>query len=137
CSSPVPLPCIFLWGTAVVSTDGGVLACRGAFQGADDMGRIAVAPGELESARFRDVWNSPRFQSARRFYRRREGDAAEREHICFECPNTRMWERWKTHHAAGGTRDTFDTGYTLNGIYTYFWDRARAGTTRALTGTGH
>ncbi len=37
CVAPVPLPCIWLWGTALVSTDGGVLACRGGFQSADDM----------------------------------------------------------------------------------------------------
>ena len=126
CASPVPVPCIFLWGTAVVSSDGGVLACRGAFQAADDMGRIAVRPGELARTTFRRVWNGPRFRTARRFYRAREGNPEERTHLCFECPNTRMWERWKRHHAAGGTRETFDIGYTLNGIWNYFWDRGRA-----------
>lgn len=122
CVAPMPLPCIWLWGTALVSTDGGVLACRGGFQSADDMGRLAVRPAELGAARFRDVWNGPRFRAARGFYRRRDGDPT---HVCFDCPNTRMWERWKAHYVAGGTKETFDPGFTLNGIWNYFWDRGR------------
>jgi pyruvate-formate lyase-activating enzyme len=125
CVAPIAVPCIFLWGTAVVSTDGGVLACRGAFRTADDMGRLAVRPNEIGAARFRDVWNGARFQSARRFYRRRDGTAEERRQLCFECPNTQMWERWKAHRAAGGTRETFDVGYSLNGIWNYFWEGGR------------
>jgi pyruvate-formate lyase-activating enzyme len=125
CVSPIPAPCIFLWSVAVVSSDGGVLSCRGAFRAADDMGRLAATPAELGAARFRDVWNGPRFAAARRFYRRRDDSAAARAHICFACPNTRMWERWKTHRAGGGARDTFDVGYTLNGIWNYFWARGR------------
>ncbi len=135
CAVPVPLPCIFLWGTAVVSTDGGVLACRGGFDAADDMGRLAVHPGQLASVRFRDIWNGPRFRSARRFYHRRDGTAEERAQMCFDCPNTHMWERWKHHHAAGGTRETFDVGYSLNGIWNYFWTRARTTGRTAASGT--
>jgi pyruvate-formate lyase-activating enzyme len=126
CVAPIPVPCIFLWGTAVVSSDGGVLACRGAFRDSDDMGRLAVHPNDLGPTRFRDVWNGARFQSARRFYRRREGSAEERAQLCFECPNTQMWERFSAHHAAGGRRETFDVGYDLNGIWNYFWARGRA-----------
>jgi pyruvate-formate lyase-activating enzyme len=125
CVAPIPTPCIFLWSVGVVSTDGGVLPCRGAFRAADDMGRLAATPSELGAARFRDVWNGPRFAAARRFYRRRQGGAEARTHICFECPNTVMWERWKAHRAGGGARDTFDIGYTLNGIWNYFWTRGR------------
>lgn len=125
CVAPIPAPCIFLWSIGVVSTDGGVLPCRGGFRADDDMGRLAATPGELGAVRFRDVWNGPRFTAARQFYRRREGDAAARGHICFDCPNTQMWERWKAHRAGGGARDTFDIGYTLNGIWNYFWTRGR------------
>lgn len=125
CVAPIPFPCIFLWGTAVVSSDGGVLPCRGGFQRADDMGRLAVRPDEIGAARFRDVWNGQRFRSARRFYRRRDGSAEERAQICFDCPNTEMWERWKVHRDGGGTAESFDIGYTLNGIWNYFWDRGR------------
>jgi hypothetical protein len=102
-----------------------VLPCRGAFRAADDMGRLAVHPSALRAMRFREVWNGRPFQTARRFYRHRDGTAEERGQICFDCPNTRMWERWKGHHAVGGTRETFDIGYSLNGIWNYFWSRGR------------
>jgi hypothetical protein len=125
CAAPIPTPCIFLWSIAVVSTDGGVLPCRGGFRTADDMGRLAATPHELGAARFRDVWNGPRFAAARRFYRQREDSAEARAHICSECPNTLMWERWKAHRATGGRRESFDVGYTLNGIWNYFWTRGR------------
>jgi len=123
CVGPIPVPCIFLWGTAVVSSDGGVLPCRGAFYREDDMGQIALDPDELGESTFRSVWNGRRFQNARRFYRARQGAAEEERHICFNCPNTVMFERWREHRARGGSRADFDVGYTLNDIWNYFWNR--------------
>lgn len=123
CVNPIPVPCIFLWGTALVSSDGGCAPCRGAFYPEDDMGRIAVRPGEPGAATFREVWNGPRYQTARRFFRDRETTGAERERICHDCPNTIMWERLRNHIAAGSSADRFDVGYGTNDIWNYFWNR--------------
>jgi hypothetical protein len=128
CVSPIPVPCIFPWGTAVVSSDGGVLPCRGAFYREDDMGRIGI--DELSEASFRAVWNGPRFQAARRLFRGRDGTAAERELVCFNCPNTTTFTRWQEHCRNGGTAETFTIGYTLNDIWNYFWNRRPNGADR-------
>jgi hypothetical protein len=130
CVAPAPTPCIFLWGTAVVSSDGGVLPCRGAFYRADDMGRLALDPSELGANTFRAVWNGTRFRTARGFYRARHGTPEDQQHICFDCPNTIMFDRWRRHRAGGGSREAFDPGYSLNGIWNYFWDRRPPGALR-------
>jgi MoaA/NifB/PqqE/SkfB family radical SAM enzyme len=114
---PHAVRCPFLWGFAVVNNDGGVAPCCGTFFGDDDMGRVD------ERARFHDVWNSERFRTARGLFRAREGDAAARRLACFECPNTRNWERWKAHRAGGGTEATYRPDFTMNDVVNYFWSR--------------
>lgn len=121
CGDPTPMACVFPWSTAVVAGDGGVAACIGSFYAEDDMGRLD--PGAPEHVRFRDIWNNERYRLARSFFHAREGTDKEREHICFDCPNTKLWERWQGHRAAGGDRDTFEIGFTTNDTWNYFWER--------------
>jgi pyruvate-formate lyase-activating enzyme len=122
CVDPRELACASLWTVATVNNDGGVAPCNGTFYREDDMGALAVRGGRL-SPSFRELWNGQRFQAARRFYRRRVGSAADRQHVCFDCPATIIHEKWNRHLAAGGARETFTTGYTTNDCWNYFWNR--------------
>jgi MoaA/NifB/PqqE/SkfB family radical SAM enzyme len=138
---PTPARCPFLWGFAVVNNDGGAAPCCGTFYGEDDMGRVATVPAERGAASFREVWNGERFRTARGFFQERDGGPEARRQVCFDCPNTIVWERWKTHRAAGGARRGFRSGYTMNDVVNYFWQRrpARgegktAGRAQALSG---
>jgi hypothetical protein len=122
-----PEPCRFLWHQAVVNNDGGVAPCCGTFYHEDDMGRLAIAPGELGAAtRFAEIWNGDRFRTARALFRERSGGADARALACFECPVTKTWERWGVHRARGGTLADFDPGYGTNDCFNYFWDRRPA-----------
>lgn len=132
CAQLQVMPCVGLWSIGLVSNDGGVAPCKGTFYREDDMAKLAVRPGELGAASFREVWNGPRYVAARRFYRRREGSAAERATACFDCPHTIIYENWKRHLARGGSAETFELGYTTGDAWNYFWNRrpARAGVHR-------
>jgi MoaA/NifB/PqqE/SkfB family radical SAM enzyme len=138
CVEPREMACASLWTMAIVNNDGGVAPCNGTFYREDDMGAVAPA-GDGTATTFRAVWNGPRFQTARRFYRRRAGSPAEREQVCFDCPQAIIHENWTRHVAAGGTREAFKTGYTTNDGWNYFWNRrpARLGvhTLRGLPNT--
>ncbi len=121
--NPQPLRCQFLWRQAVVNHDGGVAPCCGTFYKEDDLGRIAVTPGDLDaSASFREVWNSERFQAARRLYESRSGPPEVEKSICYHCPQTLIWERYKAHVAAGGSADDFDVGIGTNDCFNFFWN---------------
>ena len=117
--------CPFLWKFAVVNNDGGVAPCCGTFFREDDMGKIAVSPEDLAVSTFKEVWNGPKFQAARGFYRSRVGSDETRKLICFDCPKTVIYENWKKHRAAGGTRDSFEVGCTTNDSFNFFWNRRR------------
>jgi pyruvate-formate lyase-activating enzyme len=123
CIEPKAIPCAGLWSVGVVNSDGGMAPCRGTFYREDDMGALAVRPGELGAATFREVWNGPRYRAARRFFRRREGSAAERALACFDCPATIMYEKWKDHLDAGGTADDFTGWFSTGEAWNYFWNR--------------
>ena len=118
-----PTRCRFLWQQAVVNNDGGVAPCCGTFFREDDVGHLAVQAGELGAATFREVWNGPKFQAARGFYRTRTGTDETRQLICYECPLTKVWEKWQQHQGAGGTLADFDPGYSTNECFNYFWNR--------------
>jgi MoaA/NifB/PqqE/SkfB family radical SAM enzyme len=122
-----PFPCLFLWHTAVVNNDGGVSPCCGTFYREDDMGRLSPAAGEPGAATFAEVWNGPRFREARRLFRSRTGSAETQETICYQCPVTIIWERWKAHRAAGEDPRRFDPGCTPNDNFNYFWNRRPPG----------
>ena len=126
-----PTRCRFLWQQAVVNNDGGVAPCCGTFFREDDVGHLAVHPGDLGAASFREIWNGPKFQAARGFYRARTGTDETRQLICFDCPLTKVWEKWQRHQEAGGTLAGFDPGYSTNECFNYFWNRRPA---RAVSG---
>jgi hypothetical protein len=128
CGTPVLQPCHALWSTAVVSANGRVSPCFGTFYAGDDMGHID--PAELATSGFRNVWNNERYRLARGFFRARHGDIEERKHVCFDCPNTTLWERWRQHRAAEGTEDDFDMQCGTNDTWNYFWNRRLAGAPR-------
>ncbi len=120
---PAPIPCKYLWHHAVVNNDGGAAPCCGTYYREDDMGQLAGTPGAPGSATFQEVWNSDRFQAARRFFTDRTGSDEDRAHICFECPTTKLWERYRQHVAAGGTFAMFGGGHTAQDTFSYFWNR--------------
>ena len=122
-----PMPCAFLWQHAVVNNDGGVAPCCGTFYDEDDMGRLSTAPDDGGAATFREVWNGERYRLARRFFRAREGTAAERRHICWACPVTVEHERFRKHADAGRPPSEFRSASNLNDGFNYFWSRRPAG----------
>ena len=129
CGDPQPVPCAFLWTTAVIAADGGVAPCNGTFYAADDMGRISL--NALAGDTFAAIWNNERFQLGRRLFREPGRVAgAERAHVCVDCPNTLMWSRWITHRLNGGTAKYFSVGFTTNDAWTYFWQRKPRGALR-------
>lgn len=122
-SEAIPFPCLFLWHYGVVGTDGGVQPCCGSFYPEDDMGKLALTPGDLGAATFFEVWNGPRFQEARRLFRSRTGPSEVQKSICFDCPVTVTYERWRNHRLIGRPPEAFDPGYTENDTWNYFWSR--------------
>jgi MoaA/NifB/PqqE/SkfB family radical SAM enzyme len=119
----IPFPCLFLWHYGVVNSDGGVSPCCGSFYPEDDMGKLAIEPGELGAKTFREVWNSERFLTARRLFASRTGPTEVQKSICFECPSTTMYERWRNHLAIGRHPMDFEVGYSENDVWNYFWSR--------------
>jgi pyruvate-formate lyase-activating enzyme len=122
----VPFPCIFLWSQAVVNIDGGVAPCCGTFYPEDDMGQLRLADTTAGAQTFAEVWNAERFQQARAMYRSRTA-AAVKNHVCYACPATIVWDRWKEYRAHGGDPSTFDPGFTMNDSFNYFWNRRPPG----------
>jgi organic radical activating enzyme len=122
-NQPRAFRCLFLWHYAVVNSDGGVAPCCGTFHREDDMGRVAVAGDGVGATTFREVWNGPRFRAARALYRSRSGPPAVRDTICFDCPVTVTWERFRAHRAARRPSASFVPDYTDNDTWNYFWSR--------------
>ena len=119
----MPMPCSFLWQQAVVDNDGGVAPCCGTFYAEDDMGRLESTPGDGGAATFREAWNSERYQQGRRFFQSRTGSPEERKHVCFACPVTVEFERFRAHVAAGRPATDFRSAANLHDGFNYFWSR--------------
>ncbi len=126
CGDPSPMPCTALWTTAVVSADGGVAPCNGTFYGADDLGSLEP------TTRFHDVWNGERFRQARSMFVERRASA--RDHVCFECPITLLYEDFRRYRAAGGDRYWYRPTVTTNDVWNYFWRRRPPGARRVHVG---
>jgi pyruvate-formate lyase-activating enzyme len=120
---PMPGHCHFLWRQAVVNNDGGFSPCCGTFYHEDDMGKLAIDPGEVGGRSFREVWNGEKFRAARQLYHSRSGSEETRKSICFDCPSTIIWEKWLRHAAAGGTLGTFEPGFRTYDSFNYFHSR--------------
>jgi pyruvate-formate lyase-activating enzyme len=120
---PQPFPCPFLWGTAVVNNDGGVAPCCGTFYREDDCGQVAAGPGKPGAATLAEVWNNDQFALARRFYAAREGTPEERQHVCFDCPTTILYEDYRKHLHGGGSWMDYRVPFRTNAAYNYFWRR--------------
>ena len=123
--NPRPFPCVPLWEYAVLNNDGGVAPCCGSFYREDDVGRVAADGRDGGARTFREVWNGPGLRRARGFYSTRDGDEAARRSICFDCPQTVIWERWQHHMGGGGLEQDFDPGYGQNDVFNYFWTRQK------------
>lgn len=64
---------------------------------------------------------------AERLWTRIAGSPEVRQSICFYCPQTILWERWKNHLAGGGSRESFVPDHSANDSFNYFWNRRHAG----------
>ncbi|MEO8601005.1 MAG: radical SAM protein [bacterium] len=120
-----PARCHFLWQDAVVHNDGGVAPCCGTFYAEDDVDRLATTPGD-GAASFSAAWNGEKMRQARELYRNRSAPDAPRDHVCYDCPLTIIWEKWQQHQASGGT-EPFEAGYGTNECFNYFWNRRPPG----------
>jgi len=121
--APAPMRCPFLWGAAVVNNDGGVAPCCGTFYSEDDCGQLAPEPKAGGLTKFGDVWNNDRFALARRFFRARQGSEAERQHVCFECPMTVLYEDYQRHRGSGGRWADYQMPIASSAAFNYFWHR--------------
>lgn len=134
-----PFPCLYLWNQAVINTDGGVSPCCGTFYREDDMGQLALTSAAPGSRSFRAIWNGERFRQARAMYQRPRAESAAKNHICYNCPATVIWDEWRQHEARGGDLATFAPGVTPNDSFNYFWNRRPPGAApprrRATMGT--
>jgi MoaA/NifB/PqqE/SkfB family radical SAM enzyme len=120
---PAPWRCPFLWGATVVNNDGGVAPCCGTFYREDDCAQMATTPGGPGAKRFAEVWNNESLMLARRFYNNRQGTPEEREHVCYDCPMTVMFEDYQKHLRAGGNWLNYTVPIKNNSAYNYFWHR--------------
>jgi MoaA/NifB/PqqE/SkfB family radical SAM enzyme len=119
-ADPKPQRCDFLWYQAVINNDGGVAPCCGSFYPEDDFARISAE--SLRRQPFHEVWNAPALQQARRLFRHRSGSPALQKSICYDCPSTVIWERFKGH-LASHTGEPFEIGVTTNDKFNHFWNR--------------
>ena len=120
---PARFPCTYLWEKAVVNNDGGVAPCCGAFYDEDDFAQLKVGAADLGAATFMSVWNNESYQQARALFTAREGPESARKLICFDCPVTVSWERYKQHQAAGGRPEDFKGDHSFNDGFIYFFNR--------------
>ncbi len=137
---PEPGRCGFLWDHAVVHNDGGVAPCCATFYKEDDFGSVAAAvaarrepavpASALATASFRDVWNNPDFQSARRMFADRPGGAGRGDLVCYDCPVTATWRRYREHVSEGRPASAFAVDEAFNGGFNYFFSRRPARTAK-------
>ena len=128
-----PAPCRFLWQEAVVHNEGGVAPCCGTYYPTDDVGHLATTAGEPGAANFGEVWNNEKMRQARQLYRNRSAPDAPRDHVCYDCPLTVIWEKWQVHQSSG-TSAPFEAGFGTNDCFNYFWNRRPAPTAARKAG---
>jgi hypothetical protein len=111
----------------VLTVDGNIAPCRGAFQSSDDITRLDAGGDRGAATTFREAWNHERYRMSRSLFHRRGGGAEQRRLVCYECPTAIFWERWQAHHRRGGSLESFDPGmdWSANGAWNYFWARGQ------------
>ncbi len=122
-TTPTPGHCQYLWQEARVNSDGGVSVCCASFYREDDVGQLAIGADELGEQKFGVIWNNERYQEARRTYRTRNGSDLAKSSICSECPYTVAWESYKGHVREGGSPYSFETGFTVNDWFQWYFNR--------------
>lgn len=110
--------CGFLWFQAVVHHDGGVAPCCATFYAEDDVDRISL--DELGRRSFREIWNGENFVRARKLFDVHGGDEQSRKLVCFDCPETSDFDRWK-RAIRDRSRDFERT--SSNAMYNFFLNR--------------
>ena len=126
-----PAHCYFLWQQAVINSEGGVAPCCGAYYKEDDFGllgsEMSVPLSELASSSFREIWNNEQFRAARALFRdRARASALAKSLICYDCPVTVGFERYRQHRAQGLPQDRFESGFNPVDGFNYFFDRKPA-----------
>lgn len=128
-TEPTAQRCKYLWTQAVINNDGGAAPCCATFYKTDDFG--SVSPG-----RFRDIWNNEQYQESRRLFRsRKSASPAGKSSICYDCPYTLVWHDYKAHRSAGHSKASFQSRFTTNDSFNYFFQK-RPGGAAASAGGG-
>jgi len=113
-----PDRCSFLWFQTVVHHEGGVAPCCATFYAEDDFDRVSA--DDLGRKSFRDIWNGDNFVRARRLFDAHDGDAETRKLVCFDCPETLDFDRWKQ---AIRTQSKDFRRTSSNAMYNFFLNR--------------
>jgi MoaA/NifB/PqqE/SkfB family radical SAM enzyme len=134
--SPKPGRCGFLWDHAVVHNDGAVAPCCAVFYREDDYGQLtperaagsngrepSIALSELAGSTFREVWNNERFRDSRRMFADAPADTPRKDLVCYDCPVTGMWRRYRKHLDQGLPKSAFEPRMAFNDGFNYFFSR--------------
>lgn len=136
-----PGHCYFLWQQAVINSEGGVAPCCGAYYKEDDFGvfggEVSVPLAALASSSFRQIWNNEQFRAARELFRdRAKASAMATSLICYDCPVTVVFDRYKQHRTKGLSQESFESGFNPVDGFNYFFDRKPARPQRTGVGDG-
>lgn len=71
--------CSWPWRQSVINWDGQVVTCCGSFDSREDMGSVFEQP-------FSKIWNGPKYQMARRSFKRRLTPDQAKDNPCASCP---------------------------------------------------
>ena len=111
-----PERCRYLWTQAVVNNDGLASPCANSFFEEEDFGTV-------DEGGFMEVWNNRYYQEARKTFSQRNGSEFGKSLICNDCPYTKTWENFESHLAQGLSKNSFESGYTTNDWFNYFFQR--------------
>lgn len=112
----LPERCRYLWTQAVVNNDGLASPCANTFFKEEDFGSV-------DEGGFMDVWNNRSYQEARKTFSQRNGSEFGKSLICNDCPYTKTWENYENHLEQGFSKESFESGYTTNDWFNYFFQR--------------
>jgi len=116
--------CSYLWQQGVVHNDGGVAPCCATFYKEDDFAEVGTVDSADRRA-FRDVWNNDAFRAARRMFAN-DPSHERRDLVCYDCPVTAVWRRYRAHVQAGKPASAFQLHAAYNDGWNYFFARRPA-----------